>query len=530
MGKGIHFIGAGDFGCRVSRKLSEIYEDTRAELIHKSGNASPQHLGIHVFPFAETACLDGKDHFIILAGSVHDPCWMEARKALHESMPYLMVTIGIDHERGICPETFQPFPDECLVFPGPSLFDPFEVAQLVLQIFFIHTPWNMSSRGSLIGYDLADTKQIFAGKITKIRKMSSDKEHYRQNYSKFLTANKTDLSRAQGILMTFWGRDDVLSIPKANELWEEMKRFVMPDAHQAFTFHILPEGETEFMATLFLNLKSDMIKPFLPKELHLKTDMIRVATVVVASNGNYDNRSRLALMRDVVREAAGTADVLLFPAGYYTTKGRPSTRLETITEQTRDMIKLAKHKLIVCFGIDGRDTKDQIAVAVGSRGVLAIGRKFQPTAEEVDFIDVATDPFIGEGQHPRMFTISGKRAFLAVCYDGFGIRQRSLNNPGIDFVLNLVHKFNPKGESSSGEVYFAKYGFAGASKEWSCPTFGAAVFFNRPLPRRWPTGVLWNQGKKEVKSWKYTDNPLEPSQEFEVDNATEKALVRVYHL
>ena len=254
MGEEIHFIGAGDFGCRVSRKLSEIYEDTRAELIHKNGNASPQHLGIHTFPITETPCFGGNEPLIILAGSVHDPCWMEARKTLHESRPYLMISIGIDHERGICPDTFQPFPAECLVFPGPSLFDPVEVAQLALQIFFIHTPWNVSSRGSLIGYDLADTKQLFAGKVTKVGKMSSDKEHYRQNFSKFLGENKADLSRAPGILMTFWGRDDVLSIPKANELWEETEHLLMPDAHNAFTFHILPEDGPDFMTTLFFAL------------------------------------------------------------------------------------------------------------------------------------------------------------------------------------------------------------------------------------------------------------------------------------
>ena len=109
-------------------------------------------------------------------------------------------------------------------------------------------------RGSLIGYDLTDTKRIFAGKITKVRQMTSDKEHCRQNYSEFLTANKADLSRAQGILISLWGRNDVLSIPKANELMEEMKRLVMPDAHHALTYHILPEEEPTFMATLFMAL------------------------------------------------------------------------------------------------------------------------------------------------------------------------------------------------------------------------------------------------------------------------------------
>ena len=112
-----------------------------------------------------------------------------------------------------------------------------------------------------------------------------------------------------------------------------------------------------------------MIKPLLTrgKKQHQK---IRIATVVVASDGNYDNQSRLALMRKVIRKSAGAADVLVFPAGYYTTKGRPSIRLEFFAEQTREMIASAQHEIIVCFGIDGRATndqvKDQIAVAIGS--------------------------------------------------------------------------------------------------------------------------------------------------------------------
>ncbi|MBU4371781.1 MAG: hypothetical protein KKD68_07820 [Proteobacteria bacterium] len=254
MEEGVHFVGAGDDGNRTAIELSRIYESLGDDFFDEEYDDPQRHLRIHTFPFTEMACFDGGDHSIILAGSVDDPCWQEARKALHESRPYLMATIGIDHERGICPETFQPFPDECLVFPGPSPFDPVEVAQLALQIFFIHTPWNVNSRGSLIGYDLADTKQLFAGKVTKVGKMSSDQDHYRQNFSKFLSENKADLSRAQGILMSFWGRDDVLSIPKANELWEETEHLLMPDAHKAFTFHILPEDGPDFMTTLFLAL------------------------------------------------------------------------------------------------------------------------------------------------------------------------------------------------------------------------------------------------------------------------------------
>lgn len=278
-----------------------------------------------------------------------------------------------------------------------------------------------------------------------------------------------------------------------------------------------------------------MIKPLLTrrKKPHLKHDVVRIATVVIASDGNYDNQSRRTLMREVIRNVAEIADVLVFPAGYYTTKGRPSTRLKSFAEQTRVMITSAKHEIIVCFGIDGRATKDQvkdqIAVAIGANGIIAAARKFQPTEDEDGFIDVAPDPFIGEGQYSRIFEIVGRRVFLAVCYDSYGIRQRSLENPHIDIVLNLVHKFNPRPETCSSTQYFAMYGFAGASREWGCPTFGAAVFFNRPIQPRWPTGVIWNQGAKGIKSWKYSDNPLKPSQKFEIEDG-EKALVIVYHL
>jgi hypothetical protein len=245
--EGVHFVGVGDDGNRTAIELSRIYEGMRDGLFYEEHDDPQNHLHIHSFPFAETPCFDGDFDFIILAGSVHDPCWKEARKTLHESRAFFMLTIGIDHEQAIVPDTFQPFPNECLVFPDPSLFDPVELAQLVLQVFFIHTPWKVSGRGSLVGYDPADTKNIFGGKVAKARKMTSDKEHYRQNFSKFLGENKADLSRAQGILISSWG----LSIPEVDELCTETKRLLIPDVDFMLTVHDL---EPDIMATLFLTL------------------------------------------------------------------------------------------------------------------------------------------------------------------------------------------------------------------------------------------------------------------------------------
>ena len=97
-------------------------------------------------------------------------------------------------------------------------------------------------------------------------------------------------------------------------------------------------------------------------------------------------------------------------------------------------------------------------------------------------------------------------------------------------ILNHVHRFNPKGEPSSGDVYFAKNGFAGASKEWNCLVFGAAVFFKREVPDRWPTGVYWNCGSKSVQKWSYNDNPIKPVSLFSIKVTEGTAHIRIYNL
>jgi len=270
-----------------------------------------------------------------------------------------------------------------------------------------------------------------------------------------------------------------------------------------------------------------MLSPFLPVP-HPSDGNVLVATVVIASDGNFDNNSRGELMRQVLLKAAVTPDVFLFPAGYFVTKRQPSTELPGLVQMVRETVAGMSRKSIVCFGVDGRESKDQVAAAVWAHGLLSLARKFHPTNEEKDFIEAASGPDAEEGDHSRIFEVAGKRAFLAVCYDGFGIRHRALPNPGVDLVLDLIHRFNPKGQGGSGDVYFAKHGLAGSSKQWGCPAFGAAVFFNRPIPMSWPTGVLWNQGSKSTQRWKYSDNPFRHFHEFEVNSGSETAVVKIY--
>ena len=184
----------------------------------------------------------------------------------------------------------------------------------------------------------------------------------------------------------------------------------------------------------------------------------------------------------------------------------------------------------MCLGIDGRGAKDQIAIAINKRGIQSIGRKFNPTKDEKNYIEAAKNYLYREDGKPRIFSLNGKRYYLAVCYDVFGIRQLSLPNPEVNVVLSLVHEFWPRGEEASGEVYFAKLGFACASKCWNCPVFGSTVFFNRNIPKNWPSGVFWNKGNKNQFKWKYRDNPLNPNKEFYLNISEGKAMVRIFEL
>ena len=172
-----------------------------------------------------------------------------------------------------------------------------------------------------------------------------------------------------------------------------------------------------------------------------------------------------------------------------------------IEDLIKSCLNREKSNSIICLGIDGRNGKDQIGLAIDATGIISIGRKFYSTNEEKNNIDIADNYLSNENGYSRIFKIKNRNFYLAICYDGFGIRKQNLINPQIDGILNLVHGFNPQGCGGSGEVYFAKYSFAGSSKQWNCPTFGAATFFDRNIPDKWPTGVLWNN--KDENSYNF---------------------------
>lgn len=255
-----------------------------------------------------------------------------------------------------------------------------------------------------------------------------------------------------------------------------------------------------------------------------------IATVNIESYGEYDNDTRTKLLEGVLEKLNGKASAVVLPAGFYKVQENASSAIYTFAESVRNLLKKRKDDSIVSFGIDGRGAKDQIAVAVCSEGILGAGRKFHPTDVEKGSIELATSYIDGDSGFPRIININGNKIFLAVCFDSYGIRQRELINPDVQFVFNYVHSFNPRGEVGSGESYFARHGFAGAAKQWCCPVFGAAVFFNRTIPSEWPTGVIWNQGEKSTKEWHYSDNPLLPKNDFRVhgDSFNEISVVRMF--
>ncbi|MEA1905882.1 MAG: hypothetical protein U9N12_02845 [Euryarchaeota archaeon] len=266
-----------------------------------------------------------------------------------------------------------------------------------------------------------------------------------------------------------------------------------------------------------------------------------VATVTLRSDKDkdYSNNGRMRALSEIVdrisRKTHGDG-VILFPGGwFYTDKDKPSTIYDWAEKQIGAILEKVEENIIVCAGIDGAVDKEeysqgQIGIAVSKNGIDARGRKFHPSSQERGHVDLAPDYLSKECGKSRIFELNGVKYFMCVCYDTYGIRHKNLPNPDVDVVLNLVHCFYLPGEGPSGASYFARHGFAGASKEWGCPVFGTAVFFNRDILENWPTGVYWNIGDKSTQHWSYSDNPVKYGDKFEICTNEDITQVRIYDL
>jgi hypothetical protein len=294
------------------------------------------------------------------------------------------------------------------------------------------------------------------------------------------------------------------------------------------------------------------IERFKDEEIKNKIKTNWLATVLLRSSarfGQTDNDVRRKVLEDVLnktlRRTSGNG-VILFPGGYFNSgKKKANVIFNFATNHLKEELKKVNRNIIVCFGIDGRFgrgypkdfPKDQLAIAVSRKGIIAIGRKFNPTEDEEDKISSASTYQSLEIGKSRIFSLNGKRFYMAVCYDVFGLKE--LPKPGINTILNAIHQFTPrckcKGEickcgAASGDVDFARKGLTGASKAWNCPVFASVTFFNRDIPLRWPSGVYWNQGKKSIQRWKYKNNPIKTEDEFELPIREGVASVRIYDI
>ncbi|KIQ93094.1 hypothetical protein LH47_02851 [Anoxybacillus thermarum] len=281
------------------------------------------------------------------------------------------------------------------------------------------------------------------------------------------------------------------------------------------------EEDVELFKSLVLNIDTEK------KENNKSSEKVRIATACLQSDGHYTNESRTRLLFELIDKLDQKADLILLPAGFYQTSNDPKTLYARLNKVIVQYLEKLNSNMAICLGIDGRCGLDQMAVLFTRNGLQAIGRKFYPTDfEEID----GADSYLSlEDSYSRVFELKGKKFYMAVCYDVFGIKKERLKNPGIDVILDLVHQFHPIGEDNSGDVLFAKHGFAGASKHWGCPIFGAAVFFNREIPKNWPTGVIWDCNKKNTRNWRYTDNPLTHYEEILI-RGDENVLIRLFEI
>ena len=186
----------------------------------------------------------------------------------------------------------------------------------------------------------------------------------------------------------------------------------------------------------------------------------------------YSNEERMNVLSKVVKSLGNSSGdgVILFPGGMFSTgENEAKTYYKEVEKQIKDILSKTGRNIIVCVGIDGCVDKDdysndQIGIAVSKKGIEAIGRKFHPASQEKGHVKLAESHSSEEDGKSRIFELNGVKYFMCVCYDTYGVRHKNLPNPGVDVVLNLVHCFYPKGEGPSGESYFARHGFAGASK------------------------------------------------------------------
>lgn len=257
-------------------------------------------------------------------------------------------------------------------------------------------------------------------------------------------------------------------------------------------------------------------------EIQSTNRKINICTAIIQIPGDnwadISNSKKHKMLSELLENMYKYTDILILPAGFLNSKAKEPKTIYKKTEKIfSNLIKEHNDKLTICFGIDGRNGSkgDQMGLAINKSGIIAVARKFHHTNDEVNLAD---SPFSEEDGMRRDFIIKGKRPFIAVCYDVYGIRKKNLENTdNYDFVIGLIHEFE---KNRGGDSDFARKGLAGASKQWNVNTYASSVFSGNRNPSNWPSGVEWNHGEASVKDFYYDDIRLEnKSKELETDIA-----------
>lgn len=279
------------------------------------------------------------------------------------------------------------------------------------------------------------------------------------------------------------------------------------------------------------------------KTFPVQTGKAIIGTVILESKSNDQTITgdRFASSKSIIHASAqhvGSQGLLLFPAGWYYSGEAPASSLyDRISHEIGDVLAETGCNYQICVGVDGlseqtpigKFSRDQISVACDKNGITGLARKFYPSNGEKGHVNLAAGPSSEENGYSRFVKSQGKQFFMSVCFDiAATYKLRGFTNPGVDGILNLVHCFYPRGMGPSGSAYFARHKFAGASKEWHCPVYGAASFFVNSMPERWPSGVIWNQGTLATPDWNYGMNPYAPVSSIRVPLDEGHATIRYF--
>lgn len=233
---------------------------------------------------------------------------------------------------------------------------------------------------------------------------------------------------------------------------------------------------------------------------------INICTAIIQteySSADWDdieNKEKLELLSNILKTLSVDTDILILPAGFLNSRNKsPATIFKETEKAIITLINNYNKNIFVCFGIDGKYKSDQLALTINHSGIIAIARKFHHMNNS---INLAVNAFAKENGKDRHFIVKDKKAYLAVCYDIFGITHNKLaNKDTCDFVVGVIHGFGDSG----GDSDFARKGLAGVSKQWNVHTYASAVFSDNKNPTNWTSGVEWTHGDESVKDFTYND-------------------------